>query len=85
MLDIELLQEGLYLMVFGMGFVFVFLTLLVIATSLMSSFVGRLVPVPAKNEDTLPGRAPAPAQNNDDDLMVVISAALHRYRQRHRR
>lgn len=85
MLDTELLQEGLYLMAFGMGFVFVFLTLLVIATSLMSKVVGRLVPVPAKDgSGTSPARASAPAQG-DDELMVVISAALHRYRQRHRR
>lgn len=84
MLDTELLEEGLYLMAFGMGFVFVFLTLLVVATSLMSKIVGRLVPVPAKD-----GSAPPPARaapvHGDEELMVVLSAALHRYRQRHRR
>lgn len=85
MLDAELLQEGLNLMVFGMGFVFVFLTVLVIATTLMSKMIDRLAPVPAKNNDESPrGASSAPAQNNDE-LMVVISAALHRYRQRHRR
>lgn len=85
MLDTELLEEGLYLMAFGMGFVFVFLTLLVIATSLMSKIVGRLVPVPAKDGSaSTPARAPAPV-NGDEELMVVLSAALHRYRQRHRR
>ncbi|GGX99728.1 hypothetical protein GCM10007160_29350 [Litchfieldella qijiaojingensis] len=84
MLDTELLLEGLYLMVFGMGFVFVFLTLLVIATTLMSKVVGRMAPAPVRSAGANPGRAPAPTRD-DDDLMVVISAALHRYRQRHRR
>ncbi len=77
----SLMQEGLMLMAFGMGFVFVFLTVLVIATTGMSKLVARWAPVPAKPEAA---RAPAPAAQ-DDDLMVVISTAVHRYRQRHRR
>lgn len=80
MLDTELLQEGLALMGFGMGFVFVFLTLLVIATTLMSRVVDRLAPVP---EPKAP--AAAPARQDDEELLAVLSAAVHRYRQRHRR
>ncbi|WP_043528312.1 OadG family protein [Litchfieldella xinjiangensis] len=83
-MDTELLQEGVNLMAFGMGFVFVFLTVLVIVTGIMSKVVGRLVPEPAKSEDARPGRTPSPARD-DDDVMVVIAAALHRYRQRRRR
>ncbi|MFY0989438.1 OadG family protein [Halomonas sp. C05BenzN] len=82
MQDIELLQEGLALMGLGMGFVFVFLTVLVITTTLMSMAVRRLVPEPAK---AAPGDGPRPPARADDELMVVISAALHRYRRRHRR
>ena len=79
----SLMQEGLMLMAFGMGFVFVFLTVLVIATTGMSKLVARWSPVPAKPEAA---RTPAPAAAaQDDDLMVVISTAVHRYRQRHRR
>ncbi|WP_136256037.1 OadG family protein [Onishia niordana] len=78
----SLMNEGLMLMVFGMGFVFVFLTVLVIATTGMSKLVSRWAPVPAKPEAA--PRAPAPAAQ-DDDLMVVISTAVHRYRQRHHR
>ena len=85
----SLMQEGLMLMAFGMGFVFVFLTVLVIATTGMSKLVARWAPVPAKPEAArapapAAARAPAPAAQ-DDDLMVVISTAVHRYRQRHRR
>jgi oxaloacetate decarboxylase (Na+ extruding) subunit gamma len=83
MQDYELLEEGLALMGLGMGFVFVFLTVLVITTTLMSLLLRRFAPEPAKPA-TGAARPPAPAQQ-DDELMAVIGAALHRYRQRHRR
>lgn len=40
----NLIDQGLNLMLYGMGTVFVFLTLLVFATTLMSKVVNRLVP-----------------------------------------
>ncbi|WP_416139170.1 OadG family protein [Halomonas sp. HK25] len=83
MQDFALLEEGLALMALGMGFVFVFLTVLVIVTTLMSLVLGRFAPEPAKPAAGAP-RPPAPARQ-DDALMAVIGAALHRYRQRHRR
>ncbi|RTQ97110.1 OadG family protein [Halomonas nitroreducens] len=82
MQDMQLLNEGFALMGLGMGFVFVFLTVLVIVTTLMSKVIGRFFPEPAPAAPSRPGRA-APA--GDDELMAVISAAVHRYRQRHRR
>ncbi|MCZ6617479.1 MAG: OadG family protein [Gammaproteobacteria bacterium] len=48
----DLLVEGVQLMVAGMGAVFVFLTLLVLATSLMSQLVMRFQPVAAEPEVT---------------------------------
>jgi len=80
----DLMLEGLTLMVFGMGFVFTFLTLLVFATKTMSAIVLRLEPV----EDlviTPPLNMASPSQNvaNDPQLMAVLSAAVHRYRQDH--
>ncbi|MDI5986376.1 OadG family transporter subunit [Halomonas sp. M4R5S39] len=83
MQDTELLQEGLALMGLGMGFVFVFLTVLVIVTTLMSKTIGRFFPEPGPSVPDGP-RPPAPRQE-DGELMVVIGAALHRHRQRHRR
>ncbi|MCG7601449.1 OadG family protein [Halomonas sp. McH1-25] len=82
MSDSQLIQEGLSLMAFGMGFVFVFLTLLVFATTGMSRLVMRFVPAPVKEEASR--QAPPPART-DDDVMAAISVAVHRYRQRHRR
>jgi oxaloacetate decarboxylase gamma subunit len=82
MQDSQLIHEGLSLMGLGMGFVFVFLTVLVGVTTLMSKTIGRFFPepvVPAARDSR------APAARQDDDLTVVISAAVHRYRQRHKR
>ncbi|WP_311946781.1 OadG family protein [Halomonas piscis] len=84
--DSPLISEGLSLMALGMGFVFVFLTVLVITTTLMSKALGRFFPEPAPGAaapaNTHPGRA---APSRDDELMAVLSAAVHRYRREHRR
>lgn len=82
MQDKQLLYEGLTLMGLGMGFVFVFLTLLVVITTLMSKSIGRFFPEPIT--PAAPQRG-APGPRRDDDLIVAISAAVHRYRRRHRR
>lgn len=82
MQDSQLINEGLALMGLGMGFVFVFLTVLVGVTTLMSKAIGRFFPEPVAPA-VRNARAPAPRQ--DDDLTAVISAAVHRYRQRHKR
>ncbi|QFU00483.1 oxaloacetate decarboxylase subunit gamma [Halomonas sp. THAF5a] len=82
MQDSQLINEGLALMGLGMGFVFVFLTVLVGVTTLMSKTIGRFFPEPVAPAAPAP-RAPAPRQ--DDDLTAVISAAVHRYRRRHKR
>ena len=80
MQDTNLLNEGLALMGMGMGFVFVFLTVLVITVTLMSGVVRRFqpaAPAPAVKRST--GSAAA-ATHQDEEVMAVISAAVHRYR-----
>lgn len=80
----SLMNEGLTLMVFGMGFVFVFLTLLVFVTGLMSRFVERYLPEPVPVAPA--PAAPAPVAAADDgQLVAVISAAIKQYRSRHPR
>lgn len=81
----NLINEGLTLMVFGMGFVFVFLTLLVFATGFMSKMVGKYLPepVPAAPK-AAPKAAPAAAVDNAQ-LIAVISAAIRQHRERHPR
>ena len=80
----ELINEGLSLMVFGMGFVFIFLTLLVFATSLMSKVVLAIEPEEAA---PAPRRASAPSVAGTDPaadpvLLSVISEAIKQHRTR---
>ena len=62
----DLLAQGLELMLVGMTTVFVFLTALVAATSLMSSLVTR--------------RAPAVDAPPTDEEIAAITAAVARHR-----
>lgn len=75
----ELISEGINLMLFGMGFVFVFLTLLVAVTSLMSKTVNKLVK-PAPEAKNKPAPVSAPAAAGNDELIAVMTAAVHKYR-----
>lgn len=76
-----LISEGLSLMALGMGFVFVFLSVLVVTTTLMSKVIGRFFPEPPA--PSVPARRTAASAADEDELKVVISAALHRFRKRH--
>jgi len=69
----HLLDAGLELMLAGMGTVFLFLTLLILATMLMSGLVQRFLPV-APPADTAPGSSPSAAE------LAAISAAIHQHR-----
>ena len=70
------IQQGLDLMLYGMGIVFVFLTLLVLVTASMSNIVQRWFP-----EDD-GGGAPAHEidSNVDDRIVTIIQAALEKHR-----
>lgn len=87
------MNDGLTLMLFGMGFVFLFLTLLVGATTLMS----RIITKYEKNVGVLPeDGVPSPTaviprhgplatpHTEDKNLISVITAAVHKYRSRHK-
>lgn len=70
-MEAELIEQGLELMVAGMGTVFVFLTCLVIATTGMSALVARFLP-----EETVFVGVTA-------DEVAAISAAIAEHRRRH--
>ncbi|MCP3909226.1 MAG: OadG family protein [Oceanicoccus sp.] len=75
----NLMQQGIELMLYGMGTVFTFLVLLIATTTLMSALLQRF----AKPEPTAPAGKPA-AVANDDQLVAIISAAIHKYRSRNK-
>lgn len=86
----SLIEEGVNLMLFGMGFVFVFLTLLVIVTSLMSWIIIKV----EKNIGVIPDEGVAApttfipqhgplaeqAQVDDKTLISVLTAVVHKFR-----
>jgi oxaloacetate decarboxylase gamma subunit len=75
-----LLVQGVELMVFGMGTVFLFLACLVLVTGLMSAIIQRFAPIKEPQlEQTAVVAAP-----DDERLIAVISAAVHKYRSRHK-
>ncbi len=76
----ELMMSGIELMVVGMGIVFLFLAMLVLAMNLMSALVQRYFP------DAPPAASPVrPTSGTGTDASVIaaISAAVHQYRSRH--
>ena len=75
------MAQGVELMVFGMGTVVAFLALLVVATTVMSTLVGRYFPEPHKPSPSRPPPA-AGAVKDDAELVAAISAALHQHRRK---
>ncbi|MCB1867238.1 MAG: OadG family protein [Gammaproteobacteria bacterium] len=73
----SLLLEGVELMLLGMGSVFVFLAALVIVLKGMSRLAQALAP-----EEIAAGVASK--ADEDVELLAVISAAIARYRSRHK-
>lgn len=68
----ELLEQGLELMLAGMGTVFVFLTALVFATTGMSALVRRFEPVAASDTD-----------GPTEEEVAAITAAITLHRRKH--
>jgi oxaloacetate decarboxylase gamma subunit len=72
----NLLMEGVNLMLLGMGMVFTFLAVLVVALNVMSRLAASI--------DWAETSAPSckVSETNDAELIAVISAAINRYRSR---
>jgi oxaloacetate decarboxylase gamma subunit len=89
----NLISEGFNLMLLGMGFVFVFLTLLVIVTSLMSKIItsyednfGALPEEGVASPTAVLSQAMNEHQHENDDknLITVLSAAVHKFRSKNK-
>lgn len=68
------MADGLNLMLYGMGTVFVFLTLLVACTSIMSALVTRFYQEPAAES------AAKDSRSMDSKTIAIIKAAIAEHR-----
>ncbi|ARU57603.1 MAG: OadG family protein [Pseudomonadales bacterium] len=78
----NLMSQAFELMIVGMGFVFVFLVILIFATTAMSKVAAKLTP-PAPQLPATPKQTASPA--DDAQLLAVISAAVQKYRSHHKK
>ena len=77
-MDSILIAQGLDLLVFGMGTVFTFLTLLVGITRIMSTLVNRLAP----QEVEIMAVAPEQVASMEPRLSKIIQSAIDQHRGR---
>jgi len=78
-----LIDQGINLMLFGMGTVFVFLTILVFATTVMSKLVNRFAPVSEHGPNQAEPALGSKSQNTIDPKIVsAIEKAIAQHRQR---
>jgi len=79
-----LIDHGVSLMLYGMGTVFVFLTILVVATTLMSKLVNIISPekVIPENKPATPPVANASASAPNPQVLEAIKQAIASHRQR---
>lgn len=76
------INTGLYLMVVGMGVVFVYLSILVFCVWGVSALVRHFKPeAPAASAAPVAAPAAAPAASADQEVASAITAAIHKYRQ----
>ncbi|TVO70491.1 OadG family protein [Sedimenticola selenatireducens] len=75
----NLLIEGVNLMLLGMGSVFIFLTVLVLAMSGVS-YLAKTLFKDDPREKLASEMTLSPSANEGDEIIAVISAAISRYR-----
>ena len=78
----DIVGQGLELMLYGMGTVVVFLTLLVVVTTGMSRFLGRYFPeaAAAASARAMPGKQGASGGEVHEEVVAAIGAAIHQHR-----
>lgn len=73
----DIVTQGLELMIFGMGTVFCFLTLLVLMTTAMSRILSKLAP---EAEVVAAPAVSLPSQGVDPQLLNVLAQAVKQYK-----
>ena len=74
-MDSQLISQGLDLMLYGMGTVFIFLTVLVAITTFMSTTVNKIAP-----EQVEDSKIKAPQAQVETRIVKAIQAAINQHR-----
>ncbi|MCK5801309.1 MAG: OadG family protein [Lentisphaeria bacterium] len=82
-MNMELMKNGLLLMVVGMGTVFAFLAIMVVTTTLASKVIAKFEHLLPEDEKPKRKSRKAVAPSGSGALLAVISAAIHKYRSEH--
>jgi oxaloacetate decarboxylase gamma subunit len=76
----SLISQGINLAMFGMGTVFVFLTLLIFATHLMSYLINRFwIDCPDSDMSSTPNELDLPSAGPSKQTIAIITAALREH------
>lgn len=81
----DLMSQAVDLMIAGMGFVFAFLVVLVIATLLMSKLISRFAPPEPATPARTPRAKPKAPTSVDPDTAEAIKKAIAQFRSRHKK
>lgn len=76
----ELMSKGIELMLAGMGIVFLFLTMLVLAINMLSSLIERFFP----EAPNLVGTTTTTSSGIDKNTIAAITAAVHQHRNKYK-
>lgn len=82
-----MLGDGFKLMIVGMGYVFVFLAVMVIVISVTAKLVAPFTGLLDKETQPSGGKRPrggAPKKDADSSLISAVVAAVHKYRDDHK-
>ena len=82
MTNSELFSEGVNLMISGMGFVMLFLFILIYAIALMSKLINQYFPEPIPAPVSKPQVATPPIQDDLERLRPVIVATIVHHRRK---
>jgi len=77
-----LIEQGLNLMLFGMGTVFIFLTILIFATGAMSSVINRFFPEKAAVTPSKKKPVGQAATSIPPSTLKILQAAIDKHRDR---
>ena len=81
-MDSSIIDRGLDLMLFGMGTVFIFLTVLIFATTAMSAVITRWFPEKVVEAAAPRKRAASPSMAIAPATLNILQAAVDKHRNR---